>query len=206
MTTINLRLTSVSHASETVLRSLNLAIEPGDRVAVMGPSGSGKTTLLRIMAKLHTEYSGEVRVVGKVGYMPQDSRDVVVPWRRVGNLIPEPSDRKQLGLGEKAEDERQFPKFLSGGQLRRLALGHVFQYDKNIYLLDEPLTGLDLDLRCRIIEFIKNQLDADDILVFVTHYIEEAELLAKSFVYVANKGCSHYTSINEFKALNFGTT
>jgi ABC-type multidrug transport system ATPase subunit len=198
VTTIGLKSVFVSYGNLEVLQDVNLTIAAGDRVAVMGPSGSGKTTLLKVIAKLNTAHSGQVHVEGKVGYMPQKSHDAVVPWRRVCQLIPNAAVREELGL---EKHKKVLPKHLSGGQLRRLALGHVFHYDKHIFLLDEPLTGLDIDLRNRMIKYILGELDPDDILVFVTHYIEEAEALANKAIHLADGCCKEYSAISELKSV-----
>lgn len=190
----------------TTLKGVNLNAQRGERIAIMGPSGSGKSTLLKVIANLINKTSSEVDLEGVVvvgdpagkdptgeyptiGYMAQESKDVVVPWKKVGRLL---QDAPLLSALELQDQVKNWPAKLSGGQLRRLALGYIVSSDRDIFLLDEPLTGLDINIREKVTKVIKEKVEDKDILLFVTHYIEEAELLANRALYIDKGSCTLY--------------
>jgi ABC-type multidrug transport system ATPase subunit len=196
----------------TVLKEVDLMAKQGECIAIMGPSGSGKSTLLKVIANLinrkspKVDFAGAVVVSGpvgnlgypKIGYMAQESKDVVVPWKKVVRVLP---DRELLDALELQDHAEKWPATLSGGQLRRLALGYVLSSDRDIFLLDEPLTGMDIDIREKMRQLIDNKVEKKkDILLFITHYLEEAEFLAKRFFYI-EKGACIERSIEELRKI-----
>ncbi|OYU44272.1 MAG: hypothetical protein CFE44_13840 [Burkholderiales bacterium PBB4] len=162
---------------KNLFSSVKFQLSPGDRIAVMGPSGCGKSTLLRRLVSISAPGQvdeGNVHREGTCCYLPQESRDCVLPWKSVRQVLS--SDlASALGLGGVMDN---FPSELSGGQLRRLALGQILSLQRQILVLDEPLTGLDKDIRENAIRVILNSLSSTSIVVFVTHYTEEADRLA----------------------------
>jgi NitT/TauT family transport system ATP-binding protein len=179
---------SVSLEGNAILKGVNLELHRGHRYAVMGPSGSGKSTFLKVLVGL-TNADGQSqferhRDLKAIAYLPQDSKDVVVPWYRVGRHCPA-EDLKALDLFPL---RRKWPRDLSGGELRRLAIARVLNRHTSCDLvaMDEPLTGLDVDIRAKAIQFIVGKLNSltppgggsGPLFVFVTHYKEEAAALA----------------------------
>jgi ABC-type nitrate/sulfonate/bicarbonate transport system ATPase subunit len=133
---MRLDLAGKSFADRPVLGALNLAVERGQRVAILGPSGIGKSTLLRILAGLDRDFHGQLQGGEKLALVFQEP--VLLPWRQaVANItLPTGCDQAQaralladVGL---AGHEDKFPRQLSLGQQRRLSLARAFAAHPNI--------------------------------------------------------------------------
>ena len=188
-----------------VLRRVDLAIHPGEIVALMGRNASGKTTLLRALAGLIEPLAGEIEVNGEVrrrgdpgdgevGYLPQDPgmllfservRDELAVARRStrhgsARALPD-IDRllAQLGLDGLAE---RHPRSLSGGQRQRVAIGAVLATGPGVVLLDEPTRGMD-GVRKAGLGGLLRQLAGDGVAVVIaTHDVELAAAVATRVV------------------------
>jgi sulfonate transport system ATP-binding protein len=179
-----------------VLRGVDLAIAPGEFVAVVGQSGCGKTTLLRLIAGLERATCGEVVLDHDeprpgsplVRMMFQDAR--LLPWRRVLDNVtlgipPQRRDEAVAALAEVglAERWRDWPRILSGGQRQRVALARALASRPRALLLDEPLGALDALTRLEmqgLIERVWQEYGFTAVLV--THDVEEAVALADRIV------------------------
>jgi len=182
--------------------------EPGVS-AIMGPSGCGKTTLLRLFAGLEVPdegeiYFGEDLVSSKKGCLAPHLRNMgfvfQVPalWPHMtvaenilfslsGVSTEEKKERLQLLLEklDLAGLERRFPDEISGGQARRVALARSVIAKPKCLLLDEPLTNVDMDLKKRLLDFIKNEVAASTpYLIYVTHDIEEAKSISQNILFM----------------------
>ena len=177
-----------------VLHGLDLAIRPGEFVAIVGRSGCGKSTLLRLIAGLEQITDGGIAFDGEtrdqhrddVRFMFQDAR--LLPWRSVIQNVAlglegtktEVRERaqealNQVGLADRASD---WPGKLSGGQRQRVALARALIHRPRLLLLDEPLGALDALTRIemqRLIESIWKQHGFTAVLV--THDVSEAATL-----------------------------
>jgi len=182
------------------LRSVSLAIQPGEIVAMLGPNGAGKTTSISLMLGLRQPTGGQVRLFGlpptdrrarsRAGVMLQESGTTgVLTVRELITLFgtyypfPLPADRAiaMAGLADKA-DARVVT--LSGGQRQRLYFALAICGDPEILFLDEPTVGMDIEARRAFVASIKHLADAGKTIVFTTHYLREAEELARRIVVV----------------------
>jgi len=153
------------YGEKQVLKSINLRLKRGDRLALMGPNGAGKSTLLKILAGAETLDSGE-REEGRgvvIGYFAQHQAEALDPERSVldetlHDLIqrPEPLARNLLGRLLIRGDAVYKPiGVLSGGERSRVALAKFLLRPANVLLLDEPTNHLDAGSRAVLIEALK---------------------------------------------------
>jgi sulfonate transport system ATP-binding protein len=179
----------------TVLDHLDLAIEPGQFVALLGRSGSGKTTLLRALAGLDHEVagSGELSVPQRVSVVFQDHR--LLPWLRVlDNVrlgtrgVPRESARAALDEVGLAGRERAWPAELSGGEAQRAALARSLIREPELLLADEPFGALDALTRLKMHDLLRELcVRHRPAVLLVTHDVDEAITLADR-VLVVQKG------------------
>lgn len=181
----------------SVLRGIDLTIEPGEFVAIVGRSGCGKSTLLRIAAGLESVDGGLLRIDGprsanqpEVRMMFQDAR--LLPWKSVMDNVAiglRPAARRnaldvldRVGLGKRAND---WPSVLSGGQRQRVALARALVHQPALLLLDEPLGALDALTRIDMQQLIEGLwLDQRFTALLVTHDVSEAIALADRVVLI----------------------
>lgn len=171
-----------SFAGKPVLGAIRLTVGPGERVAILGPSGIGKTTFLRIVAGLDRDFAGQIMGAGKTTVVFQEP--TLLPWRTaLDNIIVTtgvtPAHASDLlgdvGLTGK---EALYPRQLSLGQQRRLALARAFAPQPGMLLLDEPFASLDAETAGRMLDLTGSLLDrAGASLIFVTHDPTEASRL-----------------------------
>lgn len=180
----------------TILDGIDLAIAPGEAVAILGPSGSGKSTLLGLAAGLDRPTSGEIRIDGEP--IQDLSEDALARLRRhkvgfvfqsyqlLGNLTARENVRLPLELVDAenaaqradellarvglAERAHHYPSQLSGGEQQRVALARAFAARPAILFADEPTGNLDSTTGDTILALIEELRQADGTtLVLVTH-------------------------------------
>ena len=173
---------TLAFGGRTVLRSLDLAIAPGEIAVLVGASGSGKTTLLRIVAGLERAQAGTVRLRGTVVDGPA-SKPVPPEQRGLGMVFQEhalwphltAAENIELAVPRRSGDPVQIartllddvglpglagrhPATLSGGQQQRVALARALATGSDLVLLDEPLSSLDEAVRDRLRPLIRDRL------------------------------------------------
>ena len=180
------------------LEGVNLDVKDGEFVSVVGPSGCGKSTLLKVVAGLLQPAAGAAYIDGEpVNGVPDQvgmvfQNDALLPWKTVAQNVRLPLAIK--GLPDKAQEQEAdrllkmvgldgfagfYPKQLSGGMRKRVALARTFAYDPDIYLMDEPFGPLDAQTRVKIGEEFLQMWDAvGKSVLFITHDIEEAIALS----------------------------
>jgi putative ABC transport system ATP-binding protein len=179
-----------------ILRDIDLAVTPGDVVAVVGASGSGKSTLLAILAGLDTPSAGSVMLEGSdlfsldedqraelrgrsVGFVFQSFQllpsltaleNVMLPLELAANPDAEVSAKAMLarvGLGERLQ---HYPKHLSGGEQQRVALARAFVVRPRLLFADEPTGSLDAESGAAVIELLfEMNREFGTTLILVTH-------------------------------------
>ena len=179
-----------------ILREIDLAVTPGEAVAVVGASGSGKSTLLAILAGLDTPTAGEVHIDGSDLFALDEDQRAELRGRSVGfvfqsfQLLPAltavenvmlPLELSQnpdaealsvemlrrVGLGERLQ---HYPKHLSGGEQQRVALARAFVVRPKLLFADEPTGSLDAESGAAVIRLLFDMnREYGTTLVLVTH-------------------------------------
>jgi len=194
---------TLSYGAEPVLEGASLALEAGQFVSLVGPSGSGKSSLLRAIMGLHAISAGRIDTSGlapeEIGILFQD--DALLPWRTaienvaLGLKLRGNDDLRaraqakhwleRLGL---AGLEARYPRELSGGQRKRVALAQVLALKPRLLLMDEPFASLDAIVRARVTQDVVNLVESEGIgVLLVTHDLEEAIALS-DVVYLLSNG------------------
>ena len=190
---------SHSYADQEVLRDISFTINDGEIACLLGPSGSGKTTILRCVAGFERPVSGEIATNNEIITSP--NVHLSPAQRQIGMifqdyaLLPHLSVEKNVAFGlhqlsrkdkEKKVHEvlevvglekfaKQYPHQLSGGQQQRVALARAIAPNPRLILMDEPFSNLDVSLRNRLGQEIKQILKHYDITaLMVTHDQHEA--------------------------------
>ena len=209
-----------SFDSRQVLKNINLNISQGEFVSLVGVSGSGKSTLLNIIAGLEKTDSGLVLLngeslngkTGKVSYMFQ--KDLLFPYYTILDNVILPliiSGMKKEDAQKKAEPffaqfglegtQQKYPKQLSGGMKQRAAFLRTYLSSKELMLLDEPFSALDMITKNQMHEWYLNVMSKLKLTtLLITHDIEEAILLSDR-IFIMNNVNSNEASnvINEIK-------
>jgi NitT/TauT family transport system ATP-binding protein len=196
-----------SYDGVVALDAVSLRVEPEQFYAVVGPSGCGKTTLLKMVHGLVRPTTGDVVVGGAAVGEPDRSRAVVfqgdslLPWRTVldnvafglelggtGRREARERARPYLDLVELADVAGYHPHQLSGGMRQRVNLARALAVDPEVLLMDEPFAALDAQTR----EVMQGELlrichEHNKTVMFVTHQIDEAVLLADRILVLGSR-------------------
>jgi|TARA_Y100000294_G_scaffold33383_1_gene28785 iron(III) transport system ATP-binding protein len=200
---IEVRSLSKNFGNVGAVNKVSFKIDTPGITVIMGPSGCGKTTLLRLLAGLEMPDEGEVflsdNLVSKKDWL------VAPHMRNMGFVFQAPAlfphmtirDNILFGIHDINEDEKEkrlkeildemnidgienrYPDEISGGQARRVALARSVIINPEYLLLDEPLTNVDIQLKDKLIEFIKETVvKTTPFIVYVTHDRKEAERIS----------------------------
>ena len=178
-----------------VLDQVSISLSSPGRYALMGASGSGKTTLLKTIAGLLMPLSGTIKGINdkRIALLFQEDR--LLPWctvlKNVMLAMPEPSAEiaKSILSALEIKDDQAYPSTFSGGMKRRVALARALAYQGEILLMDEPFSGIDIDMKSRIADFVKN---AAPLILFTTHDPDEVSLMgAGEMLFIENKRLSN---------------
>jgi NitT/TauT family transport system ATP-binding protein len=206
---IALECVSFAYGSQEILREITLNVDQGDFLCIVGPSGAGKSSLLRLIAGLTSPASGTIMVDGKTVAGAGLDRGVVFqdytlfPWMTAGENIvlalkqayPGKETRELKGLGQEflelvglPDVYHKLPGKLSGGMRQRVAIARAFATDPPILLMDEPFGALDAVTRVNLQDLLLNLWQRENgrakTVVFVTHDVEEALILANRIVVI----------------------
>jgi multiple sugar transport system ATP-binding protein len=203
------QVTKIYPTGHKAVDNLDLAIEQGELLALVGPSGCGKTTVLRMVAGLEEVSSGTLRINDRVAnHVAPKERDIAMVFQNyalyphmtvAANIgfalkverLPKAEIRRRiaevtnlLGLGDLL-DKR--PAQLSGGQRQRVAMGRAIVRSPTLFLMDEPLSNLDAQLRVQMrAEISRLQQHLEVAMLFVTHDQIEAMTLGTRIAVMRN--------------------
>lgn len=198
---------SATHRDNLVLRSINAHIMPGSMVGILGPNGAGKSTLLKILVGIMRPFAGNIRYFGAertknlIAYVPQRigvdwdfpiTVKEVVLMGRYGHIgwfaKPQKSDYDRVynaleAVGMLAFAERHIAE-LSGGQQQRTFLARALVQDPEIYMLDEPLIGIDKPTEEIIINLLQRERDKGKTVIMVHHDLHTAPLYFDHLMFI----------------------
>lgn len=196
-----------SHQAATpIFTNLTFAVRKGELVVVIGKSGGGKTTLLNLLVGILEPDRGEIDVMGnrprdarhRMGFML--ARDALLPWRSARRNVEygmeirgvSPAERRSraeryLDKVELAHAADRWPWQLSQGMRQRVALARTWALQPELMLMDEPFAALDAQTRARVQQtFVELWASDKRSVIFVTHDLEEAVLLADRIVVIGD--------------------
>jgi NitT/TauT family transport system ATP-binding protein len=190
-----------------VVDGINLEVGSGKFVAVIGPSGCGKSTLLQMAAGLLLPTGGVVRHRGRaigtvnreVGFVPQQAQ--LFPWKTLAENVELPLLLRGVAAPERRQRvaaaldavglngfEQYFPNQLSGGMQKRGSIARTLVYQPDVILMDEPFGALDAQTRMVMQDDLQTlSRDAGATVLFVTHDITEAVLLADNVAIMSQR-------------------
>ena len=181
-----------SYGRKVVLDGVSFTAQPGQIIGLLGPNGCGKTTLLKILTGLIRDHSGNVRIAGEepgaytkslIAFLPEKS--YLPNWMRPVDAIGYFADFYKDFDKEKARamverfglDPKQRVKTMSKGQLEKLRLALVLCRNAELYILDEPLGGVDPAARAKILGLIMENHAAHSTVLISTHLISDVEFI-----------------------------
>jgi ABC-2 type transport system ATP-binding protein len=206
----------------TAVAGVSFTATPGQVTALLGPNGAGKTTTIEILEGFQAPTEGTVRVLGAD---PRAGGRAGRSWRaRIGLVLQSTSLDAQLTVTETltlfgglypgrrrvgevldvidmAADARTRIGALSGGQRRRVDLGIAIIGQPEMLFLDEPTTGLDPEARRRLWTVIENLTAGGTTVLLTTHYLDEAQRLARRVIVLADGRVAADATPDELRAM-----
>ncbi len=190
-----------SYFNKNALNNANLTLEKGKVLGLLGPNGSGKTTFIKIAAGILRPSSGELLIDGNVpgvytksivSYLPD--KNFLYKWMKVKDAINLFKDFYQDFDYKKCEELLQFMKLdkemkiteLSKGMHEKLNLTLVLSRKAKLYILDEPIAGVDPVARENILDAIINNYNEDSSMIITTHLVKEIERLFDDVAFISN--------------------
>lgn len=201
----------------TALDSVDLKLEKGQIVGLLGPNGSGKTTLIKLMNGLLTPTSGSIRINGMepgvdtkkiVAYLPD--RNALPDYMTTTQLMNLYGDFFEDFDSAKAEkmirdlgiDMKQQMKKMSKGTKEKLQLCLVMARKAEVYLLDEPIGGVDPATRDYILRTIISNYNEDAVVIISTHLISDIESVLDDVVFIKEGRVVLHSSADEIREEN----
>lgn len=187
-----------NYGKTQALKGIDLKLEPGHFIGLLGPNGSGKTTLMKIVAGVMSPSSGEVLVGGNpigrsskalVSYLPDKD---YLPEQKIIQTVDMFADfftdfdrtKAITMLSDLHLDTNQHPKHLSKGNREKLQLVLAMSRKAKLYLLDEPIGGIDPAARDYILHTILENYSEDASVLLSTHLIGDVESVLDDAVFI----------------------
>ena len=196
------------------LDNVDLSVEPGRVVGLLGPNGSGKTTLIKLANGLLTPTSGEILIAGEkpgpetkriVSYLPD--RQYLPAWMSVKQMMEFFSDfyddfdrdRASEMLGRLGIGEDMHIREMSKGTREKAQLIMVMSRRARLYLLDEPIGGVDPATRDYILDTIIRNYEPEASVVISTHLISDVEQVLDDVIFINGGRVVLQSSVDEIR-------
>lgn len=203
-----------------ILNEISFNLKKGKVLGILGPNGQGKTTLLNVISGLFKPTLGTVTVngvlVGRetkefVSYLQE--KDYLFKWMKVNDALKFYKDFFQDFNESKALNLLKFMniqtdaklKSLSKGMLEKVALSLTLSRNCNLYILDEPISGVDIISRDKIINAIIDNLDSNASMIITTHYVGELEQIFDEVIFLGDGSIIEYGDAEELR-IKYGTS
>ncbi|SFL52040.1 ABC transporter ATP-binding protein [Pelosinus propionicus] len=190
-----------SYLNKRALQGANLTIQQGKILGLLGPNGSGKTTFLKIAAGILHPSSGKLLIDGQepgvytksiVSYLPDT--EYLFKWMKIKDAVQYFKDfytdfdeKKAFALLEFMKlDANSSVKSLSKGMKEKLKLTLVLSRKAKLYILDEPLGGVDPTAREKILDAIINNFSEDSSMIITTHLVNDIERIFDDVAFISD--------------------
>lgn len=201
------------YGSTPALKGISLTLEPGRFIGLLGPNGSGKTTLMKIAAGVLSPTSGTIEIAGHP--IGKDSKELV-SFLPDTDYLPDQSILRTVDLfseffpdfdrvkacrmlGDLRLDEKLSPKKLSKGNREKLQLVLAMSRKAKLYLLDEPIGGIDPAARDYILHTILDNYSEDAAVLLSTHLIGDIESVLDDAVFLKEGDVLAHRSTEELR-------
>ena len=202
------------YGNQQALNGLTLTVESGKIIGLLGPNGAGKTTLIKLINGLLTPTSGSVLIEGdepgiktkpKVSYLPDTN--YLNNWMTVEQIVNMFTDFYEDFRPELAEemisrlgiDKKQRLKSLSKGNKEKVSLILVMSRNAKLYVLDEPIAGVDPATRDYIISTIINNYNPEASVLISTHLISDIESVLDDVVFIKDGQIVLHDSVDHIR-------
>ncbi len=206
---------SKSFGSKSALKEINLSLYRGKIIGLLGPNGSGKTTLIKLISGLIQPSGGEIRINGKeigvesksaVAYLPDKS--YLNDWMKVSDLVTMfgefysnfDSELAHKLIHDLGIDERVRLRTLSKGNQEKIQLILVMARRADLYILDEPIGGVDPAAREYIINTIIGNYNENATVIISTHLIMEIENILDEAIFLRNGEIAIFDNCDHIRA------
>ena len=205
------------YGKKTVLHSVSFDLEGGSMTGILGANGSGKTTLIKLACGLLTPTEGDIRVLGKapgpeskaeVAFLPDNS--YLNTWMTVRQIVSMFTEfyadfREELAyemLAQLGISPEHKLKTLSKGNKEKVCLILVMSRNAKLYVLDEPIAGVDPATRDYIMSVIINNYNPDASVLISTHLISDIEQVLDEVIFIQNGQITLQKAVDEIRAEN----
>ena len=203
------------YGKKEALNGVNLTIGRGKIIGLLGPNGSGKTTLIKLLNGLLQPTSGEIKVNGKapgvdskkiISYLPD--KMYFADWMKISDLMDFFEDFYEDFNRKKAEamcetlkiNTEAKIKSLSKGNKEKVQLVLVMCRKAQLYLLDEPIAGVDPAARDFILDTILNNYNEEGTVIISTHLIADIENILDQIIFIQNGQIRLSSSVDDIRA------
>ena len=205
---------SKNYGAKAALKNVNLTVEAGQIVGLLGPNGSGKTTLIKLINGLLQPSSGTIRINGMkpgmetkamVSYL--SDKNYLSDWMKVEDIVNMFADfyadfsrEKAISMLKDLDiDYKQKFKTLSKGTKEKVQLILVMAREAKLYILDEPIAGVDPAARDYILRTILQNYNPEATVIISTHLIQDVEQIFDSVIFINNGAITLQETVDDIR-------
>jgi ABC-2 type transport system ATP-binding protein len=202
------------YITTTAVSNLNIEIEKGNIYALLGPNGSGKSTLMKMIAGLTKPTSGQITIDGEslsckskahIAYMPTEAYFFgYMTCKDIGKYYSDffedfNYDKYMQLLSDMELIPTQKAKEMSSGMMAKLKIAATLSRSSDLIMLDEPLNGIDIIAREKIINTIVSNISDDTAVLMSSHLVDELEKIVDYAIFIKNGTCVLHGNAEELR-------